>query len=125
MRNTWLSFPSHDTGIASQIGASNHSIAWQETRSRSYFQYYYLLRLERPGPPQDVDIEDQIRNAQFMYPERPWAEISREAISCIQKLLVVQHEARYSVDQAMADPWLSESRCLADITRLEEEAIKP
>lgn len=70
-----------------------------------------------------MDIEDQIRNAQFMYPERPWAEISREAIACIQKLLVVQHEARYSVDQAMADTWLCESNCLADISKLEEEAI--
>ena len=84
-----------------------------------YFQYN-----EAALTHQDVDIEDQIRNAQFMYPEKPWKEISRSAIGCIQKLLVVHHEARYSADQALADNWVSDNQCLADISALEEEAIK-
>ena len=84
-----------------------------------YFQYN-----EAALAHQDVDIEDQIRNAQFMYPEKPWKEISRSAIGCIQKLLVVQHEARYSVDQALNDNWVIDNQCLADISALEEEAIK-
>ena len=71
---------------------------------------------------QDVDIEDQIRNAQFMYPEKPWRSISREAVSCIQRCLVVSHETRYSVDQALADTWLTDRQCSTDLARLEEEA---
>lgn len=33
---------------------------------------------------EDVDIEDQIKNAQFMYPSKPWSSISKAAIDCIQ-----------------------------------------
>ena len=58
-----------------------------------------------------------------MYPEKPWKAMSRDAISCIQRLLVVQHEARYTVDQALADRWLTDRQCVADISKLEEEAI--
>ena len=71
---------------------------------------------------QDVDIEDQIRNAQFMYPEKPWKSISKEAIACIQHFLVVQHDHRYTVDQALTDKWVSDKQCLTDIGKLEEEA---
>ena len=70
---------------------------------------------------EDVDIEDQIKNAQFMYPNRPWRAISKEAINCIQNLLVVEHEARYTVHQALADSWLNNSQTAVDIGRLEAE----
>ena len=33
---------------------------------------------------EDIDIEDQIKNAQFMYPNKPWGSISALAIECIQ-----------------------------------------
>ena len=33
---------------------------------------------------EDVDIEDQIKNAQFMYPPKPWSSVSEEAINCIK-----------------------------------------
>ena len=33
---------------------------------------------------EDVDIEDQIKNAQFMYPAKPWSSISQMAINCIK-----------------------------------------
>ena len=33
---------------------------------------------------EDVDIEDQIKNAQFMYPPKPWSCVSQEAINCIK-----------------------------------------
>jgi len=56
-----------------------------------------------------------------MYPDKPWKTISKEAISCIQHFLVVQHDARYSVDQALLDRWISDKQCLADIEKLEEE----
>ena len=71
---------------------------------------------------EDVDIEDQIKNAQFMYPNRPWKSISKEAVNCIQNLLVVEHEARYTVDDALQDLWVSDQQCKNDILRLEEEA---
>ena len=71
---------------------------------------------------EDVDIEDQIKNAQFMYPTRPWKSISKEAVNCIQNLLVVEHEARYTVDDALQDLWVSDQQCKNDILRLEEEA---
>ena len=34
------------------------------------------------------------RNAEFMYPEKPWKTISPAAVSCIQHFLVVKHDAR-------------------------------
>ena len=52
---------------------------------------------------EDVDIEDQIKNAQFMYPSRPWRAISKEAINCIQNLLVVEHEALCIFTNAISD----------------------
>jgi serine/threonine-protein kinase Chk2 len=33
---------------------------------------------------EDVAIEDQIKNAHFMYPDKPWKSISSEAINCIK-----------------------------------------
>lgn len=37
---------------------------------------------------EDVDIEDQIKNAQFMYPAKPWSSISEIAIDFIKVLNV-------------------------------------
>ena len=88
-----------------------------------FFYFYYNKNQTKDSfGEQDVDIEDQIRNAQFMYPDKPWKSISKEAIECIQHFLVVQHDARYTVDQALLDKWISEKQCLADIAKLEEEA---
>ena len=33
---------------------------------------------------EQVDIEDQIKNAQFMYPLDPWKDISIQAVNCIK-----------------------------------------
>ena len=74
---------------------------------------------------EDVDIEDQIRNAHFMYPDRPWKAISKEAVNCIQNLLVVHHESRYTVEEALTDTWLRDMQCKEDIDKLEEEAGSP
>lgn len=35
---------------------------------------------------EQVDIQDQIKNAQFMYPNEPWKHISHTAINCIKVL---------------------------------------
>ena len=58
-----------------------------------------------------------------MYPDKTWKNISKAAINCIQHFLVVKQDARYSVDQALTDPWMIDKQCLEDIARLEEEAI--
>jgi len=57
-----------------------------------------------------------------MYPDNPWKNISKEAILCIQHFLVVQHDERYTVEQALQDPWIQDFQCLLDIALLEEEA---
>ena len=49
---------------------------------------------------EQVEIEDQIKNAQFMYPDEPWKHISSQAINCIQvsiKILDLRnlHYVRY------------------------------
>ena len=33
---------------------------------------------------EQVEIEDQIKNAQFMYPDEPWKHISKQAVNCIK-----------------------------------------
>lgn len=91
---------------------------------------------------QEVSIVDQIRDADFMFPARRWASISEAGVSVIQRLLVVRlaarwscdvvnpssglHDAepcrRYTVDQALADPWLEgDTQVAADLARLERE----
>ena len=59
-----------------------------------------------------------------MYPDRTWKSISRAAVECIQRCLVVQHDVRYSVDQALSDTWISDTQCSIDVANLEEKAIK-
>ena len=58
-----------------------------------------------------------------MYPDKTWSSISKSAIACIQHFLVVKQDKRYTVDQALKDPWMIDKQCLEDISRLEEEAI--
>ena len=58
-----------------------------------------------------------------MYPEKTWKTVSPSAISCIQHFLVVQHDARYTVDQALSDTWFNQKQCHEDIKLLEEKAI--
>lgn len=41
----------------------------------------------------DEEIGDQIKNANFMFPPSPWAQVSSEAIDLIRRLLRVQASA--------------------------------
>ena len=59
---------------------------------------------------EDVAIEDQIRNADFMYPAKPWASVSARAVGFIKKCLVVRHDLRYNVEDALRDPFFDLSR---------------
>uniref|UniRef100_A0A0N5CEI7 protein kinase C n=1 Tax=Strongyloides papillosus TaxID=174720 RepID=A0A0N5CEI7_STREA len=65
------------------------------------------------------EINDQIQNAAFMFPTDPWKEISNEAIDLIQKLFKVEIDARLSIEETLAHPWLQDPQILADIRDLE------
>lgn len=55
---------------------------------------------------EDEDINDQICNPAFMYPNDPWKEISKKAIDLINNLLQVQKSKRYTVDKSLCHSWL-------------------
>lgn len=50
---------------------------------------------------EDEDINDQIENAEFMFPQQHWANTSVHAIELIKALLQVQRRKRLSVDKAI------------------------
>ena len=49
---------------------------------------------------EEEDINDQIRNAAFMYPNDPWKEISADAIDLMNNLLQVKTSKHYTVDMS-------------------------
>ncbi|XP_040184776.1 serine/threonine-protein kinase D1-like [Rana temporaria] len=68
---------------------------------------------------EDEDINDQIRNAAFMFPKNPWNEISNDAITLITSLLQVQIRRRFSVDKALSQPWMQDFQTWLDLRELE------
>ncbi|XP_022649203.1 serine/threonine-protein kinase D3-like isoform X1 [Varroa destructor] len=70
---------------------------------------------------EDEDINDQIQNADFMYPPQPWREISKEAIHLISCLLQVKVAKRYTVDKSLAHSWIQDYQMWLDLRRLETE----
>ncbi|KAM9302394.1 serine/threonine-protein kinase D3-like [Gastrophryne carolinensis] len=68
---------------------------------------------------EDEDINDQIRNAAFMFPKNPWNEISNDAIALITSLLQVQIRRRFSVDKALSHPWMQDFQTWLDLRELE------
>ena len=57
---------------------------------------------------EDEDINDQIENAEFMFPEAHWGSVDNDAISLIKALLQVKRRRRLSVDKAMGQRWLND-----------------
>ncbi|XP_071537954.1 serine/threonine-protein kinase D3 [Panulirus ornatus] len=70
---------------------------------------------------EDEDINDQIQNAAFMYPQNPWKEISQEAIDLISSLLQVKQRKRLTVDKSLAHVWLQDYQCWCDLRELERK----
>uniref|UniRef100_A0A0N5BBM5 Protein kinase domain-containing protein n=1 Tax=Strongyloides papillosus TaxID=174720 RepID=A0A0N5BBM5_STREA len=70
---------------------------------------------------EDEDINDQIQNAEFMYPPNPWREVSVEAIEFINNLLQVKMQKRLSVSKALAHIWLQKYTLWSDLRVLEKE----
>eukprot|EP00794_Sanderia_malayensis_P020285 gene20285-22271_t len=69
---------------------------------------------------EEEEIADQIKNAAFMYPPNPWAEISREAIDLINKLLQVKITKRLSCQQALFHVWMQDYSTWLELRSLEE-----
>ncbi|XP_026679352.1 serine/threonine-protein kinase D3 [Diaphorina citri] len=70
---------------------------------------------------EDEDINEQIQNAAFMYPPRPWRDISSDAIDLINNLLQVKQRKRLSVDKSLAHPWLQDPATWSDLRGLERQ----
>uniref|UniRef100_G3NV78 Serine/threonine-protein kinase n=1 Tax=Gasterosteus aculeatus aculeatus TaxID=481459 RepID=G3NV78_GASAC len=68
---------------------------------------------------EDEDINDQIQNADFMYPPTPWKDISAEATDLINNLLQVKMRKRYSVDKCLSHPWLQDYQTWLDLREFE------
>lgn len=69
---------------------------------------------------EEEDISDQIKNAAFMYPPNPWAEISSETQDLINKLLQVNKESRLSCQQALLHVWMQDYNTFKELRALEE-----
>uniref|UniRef100_A0A1I7TSI6 Protein kinase domain-containing protein n=1 Tax=Caenorhabditis tropicalis TaxID=1561998 RepID=A0A1I7TSI6_9PELO len=69
---------------------------------------------------EDEDINDQIQNAEFMYPPTPWKEISESAIEFINGLLQVKMSKRYTVAKAQSQIWMQNYTLWSDLRVLEK-----
>ncbi|CAL2047230.1 unnamed protein product [Caenorhabditis brenneri] len=69
---------------------------------------------------EDEDINDQIQNAEFMYPPQPWKEISENAIEFINGLLQVKMSKRYTVAKAQSQIWMQNYTLWSDLRVLEK-----
>jgi len=69
---------------------------------------------------EDEDILDQIQNAEFMFPDTPWREISQNAIDLIKHLLQVKRRRRLTVEKALLHPYFQDYQTYTDLRRLEE-----
>ncbi|UMM37626.1 hypothetical protein L5515_009343 [Caenorhabditis briggsae] len=69
---------------------------------------------------EDEDINDQIQNAEFMYPPSPWKEISENAIEFINGLLQVKMSKRYTVAKAQSHIWMQNYTIWSDLRVLEK-----
>ncbi|XP_076800670.1 serine/threonine-protein kinase D3-like [Clavelina lepadiformis] len=68
---------------------------------------------------EDEDINQQIQNADFMYPPTPWREMSPKSIELISSLLQVKKRKRPSVDKALCHEWLQDYQTWVDLRHLE------
>ncbi|XP_077530417.1 serine/threonine-protein kinase D3-like isoform X2 [Haemaphysalis longicornis] len=70
---------------------------------------------------EEEDINDQIQNADFMYPPNPWKDISPEAVDLINNLLQVKTRKRYTVDKSLVHTWLQDYQTWCDVRELESQ----
>ncbi|EJD76622.1 CAMK/PKD protein kinase [Loa loa] len=70
---------------------------------------------------EDEDINDQIQNADFMFPMNPWCEITAVAIDFVNNLLQVKMNKRLTVLKALSHNWLQNYQLWSDLRCLEKE----
>ncbi|KAL3985838.1 Protein kinase domain family protein [Acanthocheilonema viteae] len=73
---------------------------------------------------EEEDINDQIHNADFMYPINPWCEITAVAIDFVNNLLQVKMSKRLTVLKALSHNWLQNYQLWSDLRSLEKEVGK-
>ncbi|CAF1111315.1 unnamed protein product [Adineta steineri] len=71
---------------------------------------------------EDEEIEDQIRNANFMFPSNTWHDISKEALSFLQSLLEVDRRKRLVINKVFLHSWLQDYQLYCDLRKLEESS---
>ncbi|XP_047133176.1 serine/threonine-protein kinase D1 isoform X2 [Hydra vulgaris] len=69
---------------------------------------------------EEEDISDQIKNAAFMYPPNPWAEISKDAQDLINQLLQVKMKSRLTCQQALLHVWMQDLETYLELRCLEK-----
>jgi len=70
---------------------------------------------------EDEDINEQIENAEFMFPAALWTDVDKEAVSLIKALLQVQRRKRLSVDRALSHRWLYDYELWQDLREVEQK----
>ncbi|CAG9532844.1 unnamed protein product [Cercopithifilaria johnstoni] len=70
---------------------------------------------------EDEDINDQIQDADFMYPVNPWCEITAVAVDFVNNLLQVKMSKRLTVLKALSHEWLENYQLWSDLRSLEKK----
>nr|CAX69705.1 serine/threonine-protein kinase Chk2 [Schistosoma japonicum] len=73
---------------------------------------------------QDLDLETQIIKGLYDFPENFWHGISQEAISLIERMLVVNPIDRSSIYDILEDPWLNDKELHKEVQQLISCAVK-
>ncbi|QUC19743.1 uncharacterized protein UV8b_03984 [Ustilaginoidea virens] len=55
------------------------------------------------------NLSQQIRSGRFDYPSPYWDSVGDSALDLIDSMLIVDPERRYTVDQCLSHPWLTQS----------------
>ncbi|CAF3441433.1 unnamed protein product [Rotaria sp. Silwood1] len=69
---------------------------------------------------EDEEIEDQIRNANFMFPTNPWNDISNDALRFLESLLALDSRKRLHINKVFLQPWLQDYQLYCDLRKLED-----
>jgi len=72
------------------------------------------------------ELFDNILSATFDFPNPEWKGVSTEAKNFISKMLVVDPDVRYSAEQCLQDPWITDNITIApkkDLKRLETFSV--
>ncbi|EDO15581.1 hypothetical protein Kpol_487p14 [Vanderwaltozyma polyspora DSM 70294] len=68
-------------------------------------------------------LTEKIARGEYTFLRPWWDEISDGAKNAVSKLLEVDPEYRYDIDELLNDPWLNNYDCLKDVDAKEEEDI--